>query len=199
MKSTCTFLLALVGSTSAFVPSISNERAVSVSLNAAEMSKSLPFLPRPEKLDGSMAGDVGFDPMGLSEIQQDLSYARWAELKHGRVAMLAIVGLVTQEYIHLPGAAYQNSDPFDAISTVGWDVNAQIFFTIGIVELSMFNKHYDGSEPGDLGWTLGFLRGKTTEEVMIRKEQEIQHCRLAMIAILGASVQTLLFHEPLLG
>jgi len=39
------------------------------------MSKSIPFLTRPEKLDGSMAGDMGFDPMGLSEIQGMLKYA----------------------------------------------------------------------------------------------------------------------------
>ena len=36
------------------------------------MSKSIPFLTRPEKLDGSMPGDMGFDPMGLSEIQGTL-------------------------------------------------------------------------------------------------------------------------------
>ncbi len=169
-----------------------------VSLNA-EMSKSLPFMPCPEKLDGTMAGDVGFDPMGLSEIQQDLTYARWAELKHGRIAMLAIVGLLTQTYFHLPGEAYQNSDPFGAVSSVGLGVNLQIFAAIGIVELSNFNKHYDGSEPGDIGWNGGLLRGKSDEEIAKVKEQEIQHCRLAMLAITGASVQTLIFHEPLLG
>ena len=135
------------------------------------MSKSLPFLPRPEKLDGSMAGDVGFDPMGLSEIQQDLTYARWAELKHGRIAMLAIVGLITQEYFHLPGEAYQNPDPFGAISTVGMGVNAQIFAAIGVVELSNFDKHYDGSEPGDIGWTGSLLKGKSDEDIMKAKEQ----------------------------
>jgi hypothetical protein len=36
------------------------------------MSKSIPFLTRPEKLDGSMPGDMGFDPMGLSEIQSNV-------------------------------------------------------------------------------------------------------------------------------
>jgi len=163
------------------------------------MSKALPFLPRPEKLDGTMAGDKGFDPMGLSEIQQDLTYARWAELKHGRVAMLAIVGLVTQTYVHLPGAIYQNADPFGAVSSVGLGANAQIFAAIGCVELANFYKHYDGSEPGDIGWTGGLLKGKSQEQIMKAKEQEISHCRLAMIAITGASVQNLLFHQPILG
>ena len=44
---------------------VQSPRAGSVSLNAEEMSKSIPFLVRPDKLDGSMAGDMGFDPMRL--------------------------------------------------------------------------------------------------------------------------------------
>ena len=36
-----------------------------LALNAEEFSKAIPFLVRPEKLDGSMAGDMGFDPMRL--------------------------------------------------------------------------------------------------------------------------------------
>jgi len=38
-----------------------------------------------------MAGDVGFDPLGLSNIDDvgiDLYWLREAEIKHGRVAML---------------------------------------------------------------------------------------------------------------
>mmetsp|Transcript_6028 Transcript_6028/g.3615 ORF Transcript_6028/g.3615 Transcript_6028/m.3615 type:complete len:197 (-) Transcript_6028:87-677(-) len=190
-------LASLAASAAAFAPgSMSAQRGVALN---AKMSDSIPFLPCPEKLDGSMPGDVGFDPMGLSEIQQDLTYARWAELKHGRIAMLAIVGLLTQTYIHLPGEAYQNSDPFGAVSTVGFGVNVQIFAAIGIVELTNFNKHYDGSTPGDIDWTGGLLKGKSEEQIAKLKEQEIKHCRLAMVAITGASVQTLMFHQPLLG
>eukprot|EP00979_Chaetoceros_neogracilis_P005913 scaffold1143_cov214-Chaetoceros_neogracile.AAC.3 len=190
-------IAALVGSAAAFAPT-SMSRTSSVALNA-DMSESLPFLPRPEKLDGTMAGDRGFDPMGLSEIQQDLTYARWAELKHGRIAMLAITGMVVQTYVHLPGEIYQNVDPFGAVSSVGLGANAQIFAAIGCVELANFNNHYDGSEPGDLGWTGGLLDNKSEEKIRKAKEQEITHCRLAMIAVTGASVQTLLFHGPLIS
>ena len=42
-----------------------SHRAGSVALNAEEMSKAIPFLVRPDKLDGSMPGDMGFDPMRL--------------------------------------------------------------------------------------------------------------------------------------
>lgn len=43
-----------------------------------------------------MAGDVGFDPLGLSNIDDvgiDLYWLREAELKHGRIAMLACAGV----------------------------------------------------------------------------------------------------------
>lgn len=46
-----------------------------------EASPSVPFLERPAKLDGSMPGDVGFDPLGFSN-RFDLNFLREAELKH---------------------------------------------------------------------------------------------------------------------
>ena len=47
-----------------------------------------------------MAGDVGFDPLGLSNIDDvgiDLYWLREAEIKHARVAMLAVAGIVQVE------------------------------------------------------------------------------------------------------
>ena len=52
------------------------------------------------KLDGTLAGDEGFDPLGLSAINDlgvDLYWMREAELKHCRIAMLAFLGLIAQE------------------------------------------------------------------------------------------------------
>jgi light-harvesting complex I chlorophyll a/b binding protein 1 len=163
------------------------------------MSKSIPFLTVPEKLDGSMPGDMGFDPMGLSEIQADLIYARWAELKHGRMCQLAIVGMLWQEYgPHLPGAAYAETNPFAAPGSVPFVVNMQIFLGIGAVEILNFNSHYDGSQPGNLGWGSKGLDKMTEDQKAKRYEQEIVHCRLAMIAFTGAFTQSLLFGKNLL-
>ena len=55
-----------------------------------------------------MAGDVGFDPLGLSSIAglagADLYWMREAELKHGRIAMMAVAGVLWCETIgSLPG------------------------------------------------------------------------------------------------
>ena len=124
-----------------------------------------------------MIGDVGFDPLRLAEVQVDLSYARGAEIKHGRIAMLvrrpvlskerpnesllyqATVGFLVQEYVHLPGEAYQNSQPYTcpeswnhssylclitliviprlkAPWTVPWAANLQILLLAGCVELA---------------------------------------------------------------
>lgn len=147
-----------------------------------------------------MPGDVGFDPMGLSDIQTDLRYARWAELKHGRVCMLAVVGMVWQEYgPHLPGDAYATKDPWEAISSVGFGSNIQTLLAIGVVELINWESTFNGdSRPGDIGWTgAGFdkLNDAGKEK---RYEQEIVHCRLAMIAFIGATHQTFLLHKGLL-
>ena len=75
----------------------------------------------------------------------------------------------------------------------------QIFLAIGVIELSNFNKHYGSGTPGDIGWDfLGLLEGKSDEEVRRTMEQEIVHCRLAMVAFTGAAVQTLIFPDKLL-
>ena len=39
-------------------------------------SKSIPFLERPELLDGSIAGDVGFDPLGFAKTEKRLRVFR---------------------------------------------------------------------------------------------------------------------------
>jgi hypothetical protein len=165
------------------------------------MSKSIPFLVKPEKLDGSMVGDMGFDPMGLSEIQTDLKYARWSELKHGRICMLALVGMLWQEYgPHWPGAAYETRDIFAAPGSVGFASNIQIFLFMSMLELANFNKHYGEGEPGDLGLDGGMLKNMSADQIKTRQTQEIVHCRLAMIAFTGAMVQSLLYPEKgLLG
>lgn len=207
LKTIC--IATLAATAVAFAPSgvrTSTTTTTTTSLNVDDMSRSLPFLVAPEKLDGSMPADFGFDPMGLSEIQQDLLYARWAEIKHGRICMLAILGMVTQEYgpfgsgWHVPGEQFsETADPLAAVAKVGFAGNLQIFLAIGIIELTNFNKHYENGMPGDIGWDfIGLTKGMTPDELKERQEQEIVHGRLAMVAFLGAVAETL-GHEKLLG
>ena len=60
-----------------------------------EYSASIPFAPKPAKLDGTLLGDIGFDPLGLSNLW-DIKWLRAAEIKHGRVGMLAATGFLVQ-------------------------------------------------------------------------------------------------------
>ena len=55
-------------------------------------------MKRPKALDGSHAGDFGFDPLGLTE-SNDLYTMQEAELRHARLAMLAVVGWPLSELV----------------------------------------------------------------------------------------------------
>jgi light-harvesting complex I chlorophyll a/b binding protein 1/light-harvesting complex I chlorophyll a/b binding protein 4 len=114
--------------------------------------------------------------------------------------MLALVGMVVQQSgLHIPGEQFTNTDIFGAISSVGFTGNIQVLFGIGIVESLNYNKHYDGSTPGEIGWEGGGWAKLTESEKAFRKESEVVHCRLAMIAFTGAITQTLLFNTPLIS
>ena len=67
-----------------------------------KMSMAVPFLPRPTHLDGSHAGDYGFDPLGLSQ-EFDLYYMQECELRHARLAMLAVLGWPMAELVSPKG------------------------------------------------------------------------------------------------
>lgn len=91
MKFAAISLLAAAGSAAAFAPTLSSTRQ-STSLSMAdgkEMSQALPFLPRPKLLDGSLAGDVGFDPFGFGGGDKATLIRRQTDRKkvlHDRIA-----------------------------------------------------------------------------------------------------------------
>lgn len=107
----------------------------------ARKSVALPFLNAPAKLDGTAVGDYGFDPLGFTDTLQDLSYVKQAEIKHGRVAMLATVGYVVQQSFHF---ASSEANPLKAVQALGFGPNLQVLFAIGCVELATWKATFDG-------------------------------------------------------
>jgi hypothetical protein len=99
-----------------------------------DQSIAMPFLSRPPRLDGTLAGDVGFDPLGFSNYF-DIKWLREAELKHGRVSMLAALGFVVQEKTHLPLPGFDNKLATEAFFSVPAGGLWQIFFTLGFIEV----------------------------------------------------------------
>jgi len=59
----------------------------------------------PSYLDGSLAGDYGFDPLKLGE-EGKIDKYRIAEVIHARWAMLAIPGILIPEALGVPGGVW---------------------------------------------------------------------------------------------
>jgi len=183
-----------LASVSAFVPArqATSRNAV---VMAAERSKSIPFLLRPAKLDGKLAGDEGFDPLGLSNIEElgvDLYWMTEAELKHCRVAMLAVVGLLGQEAgIVFPGnpSGSNSIDGFWEIVEKNPAAIASAFLFLGFVELISGIAVTEGRKsgdraPGEFGFNpLKFGTSEASKKDLAVKE--VRNGRLAMFAAAG--------------
>ncbi|CAM9590305.1 unnamed protein product [Ectocarpus sp. 6 AP-2014] len=207
MKSFAVFAAWCAGGALAFapVPKVSSQGAKSApARNSAATaldakSKALPFLESPATLDGSMIGDFGFDPLGLTE-NIDLPYAA-SEIKHGRVAMLAVVGFLLTQYVHLPGDQFQ-AGPLEALTTVPAGAQAQVFTFIGTFEMAAILQTYseDTTDPWEIllkdpmGADLFYKKSETEQERL--KLSEVKHARLAMLAIIGELTQMMMFHKP---
>jgi light-harvesting complex I chlorophyll a/b binding protein 4 len=152
------------------------------------MSKSLPFLTKPVGTTGYV-GDAGFDPFGLSDYF-DIKWMRESELKHGRAAMLAVVGFVGQQYVTLPGMTHVDNSNL-APEAAGLSPMLQIVFGLGAIEwfsnkgnITMENMFSDPNRvPGNLGFDpLGMSKNGMSEDMQLK---EIKNGRLAMLAIGG--------------
>lgn len=140
-----------------------------------------------------MVGDVGFDPLYLSDYV-NLDWARAGELKNGRVAMLATLGMLVQELFHLPNSMFSESNPLKAIYVVPVEGWVQIITVICIVELATFKQTYETG--ADLGFDPLGMGSKDTEALQLK---ELKNGRLAMIAVLGFIMQTMVTGKPILA
>jgi len=148
-----------------------------------------------------------FDPMGIStDIPEGrLLFFREAELKHGRVAMLATLGIVVGEKFH----------PFfgaPAIpSTMMWQETSHKWFWINLAVLAFFLESVtlknweDGSQmkagyvPGDLEFDPLGLKPKKEQDFKEMQTKELNNGRLAMFATLGMLATELVTGKQLEG
>ncbi|KAG1366628.1 putative photosystem I chlorophyll a/b-binding protein 5, chloroplastic [Cocos nucifera] len=66
-------------------------------LARAQRATWLPGLDPPPHLDGTLAGDFGFDPLGLGEDRESLKWYVQAELIHCRFAMAGVAGILVTD------------------------------------------------------------------------------------------------------
>eukprot|EP00908_Phaeocystis_cordata_P012086 Transcript_23054.p1 GENE.Transcript_23054~~Transcript_23054.p1 ORF type:complete len:247 (+),score=89.15 Transcript_23054:52-741(+) len=149
-----------------------------------------------------------FDPLQLSTYGSDktLAWYRASELKHGRVAMLASVGIaytcsggpLFPGPIALDGTTFASlgKDPWAAFDALSYSGKLQMLLVIGLMEFhseipSGGQKHYlSGGTPGKImvgGQPLfdpfGALKKLTPEQKKKKLTSELKNGRLAMIGV----------------
>jgi light-harvesting complex II chlorophyll a/b binding protein 4 len=180
----------------------------------------------PEYLDGSLPGDAGFDPLCLAilankgmdmrkvgetaamrkaqmqslspeEQQRNVLWMREAELKHGRLAMLAAAGWPLAELWNSGALSSTNGR---APSVLNGHLSDYTLFLILVslfahaVEINMFD---NTRAPGNLGFDpLGFYAEEGPTKQRELQLSEIKNGRLAMMAITGFALQELLWRVP---
>lgn len=169
------------------------------------------FPENPTSLVGDIAPTGFFDPLGLSNGKDEatLKMYREAELKHGRVAMLATVGLLTQEILKNPlgidGPAIRHLDLLDekfpefgelfiliCAFIEGWSIQNKWEPRSVTRELKRAARLRDDVAPGDLDWDpLEWFPSDPEEQAKIRTK-ELQNGRLAMLGVAGIVAQELL-------
>merc|ERR1719183_1643594 len=193
-------LAALAGSATAFAP-ISPSPSLTTSL--AGKSTALPFLEAPPNCEGYV-GNAGFDPFRFSDFAP-VDFLREAELKHGRIAMMAWLGYVTVDlgFRVLPVPELLEgvtaATAHDASVEQGGLSQMFLWFSLlEVLDLIAIKQMLDGSgrAPGDFGLDGGLLKGKSAEYVEDMKLKEITHCRLAMLAFSGVVTQSVLTQGP---
>ena len=253
----------IAGSTKAIVEEIKTEAATRTQWNPEGLDISTvpgpirsQFVPEylktsPAYLDGSMAGDFGFDPWGLvalanptaktdgfartaaardskmrsmtaDEQKQNLMWMRESELKHGRLAMLAAAGwplseLSSTDFLKELGTNGRAPSLFNGHLLDFLPVLLVVFGPIAFLESQ--NKNVI---EGDYGFDpLGlageqrpygafpfdaFLGSKTPidglpnlKDMEAMKLAEIKNGRLAMMAITGMAVQEFLWGSPVVA
>merc|ERR1712045_374235 len=125
-------------------------RAASKAAPEAEADETPPPPFAPAKQLGAMAPLGFFDPAGFSKVgdKEGFRNLRAAELKHGRVAMMAALGAVVQHYIKFPGFEKVPAGLGAVTSAPGTYGFAALFALAGVLELAVWVQD-PAKEPGN--------------------------------------------------
>ena len=130
-----------------------------------------------------MLSQTRFDSFFL---QATLTKYRESELKHGRVAMLAVLGVLTQEHFHPLYDGKLSSNPLVAFTEVPPLGVIQIIFGVGILEYIFASAaKVEGYVAGDYYGITGRIKDAQDPSWVDFQTRELNNGRLAMFAILG--------------
>jgi len=151
-----------------------------------------------------------WDPIGIATNVPEgkLLFYREAELKHGRVCMLAVLGLIVGERQDFFKFAPFNDVPKDMLAfSLGTPAIQQTslkdFWPAAFTFLGIFELLWHTSEahrtrpPGDYGWDPLGLRPKDAKGLKEIQDKELNNGRLAMLAAAGWIAQEQAKGKPL--
>lgn len=139
-----TLLIVSLACASAFVPSTTRSSSVALSMSFA---KGLPGNAGPELKN--------FDPLKFSENSPEwVPWFREAELKHGRIAMLATLGWIVADFVKLPGEVHNVSSLNAHTAAVSSGALLQVLFWVSLLEFvsigAVVNLDKSDRAPGNL-------------------------------------------------
>lgn len=205
----------LAGSAAAFAPPAAMNRA-STSLDAVTFKKASPapaVVKKPsfsvDNMPGALAPMGFFDPLGFAAKADEKTLKRYreAEITHGRVAMLAVLGFLVGEAVEGSSFLFDGQITGPAITHFaqvpdGWD--ALVITFIGAAEAQRAQIGWvdpadasydqpgllrDDYYPGDLKFDPLGIRPTDPVELDLMITRELQNGRLAMLAAAGFLAQ----------
>jgi len=191
---------ALRGSTCAQAPSSKSSASFGNALSAGVLATSVGFALRhrsakktycrafdPAVQEGVTQPFGFFDPLGFTKGKDEAGFRklRISEIKHGRVAMMASIGLVLPHFWKAPG--FENvpngiSAVFSDPAGIGFAV---LFLGAGFHELVLW-KDDPSKDPGNFGDPFKF-----GNSINVERNYELNNGRMAMFAVLGQIVAEL--------
>mmetsp|Transcript_3823 Transcript_3823/g.4681 ORF Transcript_3823/g.4681 Transcript_3823/m.4681 type:complete len:199 (-) Transcript_3823:185-781(-) len=144
--------------------------------------------------------ELKWDPLNLSETYEPFQgWFRECELRHGRTAMLAVMGFIATDYVRIPGDYFsfetipKTVDAHDALIASGpmWNLLLWIgLFDLVITAPAVQAMGNGEREAGDFGWMWFAPKDKAAFDK--KRESELMNGRLAMMAVGGIATQSII-------